>query len=192
MDARQFHMNQQSDKQSHPIDDALNIAPLIRPTLDKLDVSTVGDLLALKIDSARAIKGVGGAKIDAIVAAIEQAQIYCGGVFGESAADVMPEQTESRELVFVPSLLRKMFNRHEITETSHLFQLLPRDLENQSGWGDRKIQLVAALQRLYRSLGAATPTTRVADIAAEICCPTTASQPSHSRSSWMNRKVREV
>ena len=166
-------MNEQSDKRTHRIDDALNVAPLIVPTLEQLSVSTVGDLLSLELESVRSIKGVGVAKVDAVIDAIEQARTYSGEEPDDSSKDYVPEDAESRELIFVPSLLRNTFKQHEITQTSHLFRLVPRELENQSGWGDKKIKLVAGLQRLHRVLDAVEPDTLVAAIVPDVLLPET-------------------
>ena len=164
-------MNLHSDKRTHRINAALNVAPLIRPTLDQLGVATVDDLLSLNLDSVRSIKGVGVAKIDAIAAAIDQARIYAGEASGDPSEDANPESTENLELVFVPSLLRNAFKQHEITGTRDLFRLVRRELEKQSGWGDKKIQVVAELQRLYRLLVSSTPETLVADVVPEALLP---------------------
>ena len=161
-------MNQQSDKRTHRIDYALKVAPLILRTLEQLRVSTVGDLLSLELKSVRSIKGVGVAKVDAVIDAIEQARVYSGEEVADSSGGTVSEPIESRELVFVPSLLRKTFKQHEITTTSDLFRLVPRELEKQSGWGDKKIEIVAGLQHLHRVLGAATPNTLVADVVPDV------------------------
>ncbi|MCA9212187.1 MAG: DEAD/DEAH box helicase family protein, partial [Planctomycetales bacterium] len=166
-------MNERSEKRSHRIDDALNVAPLILPTLEQLSVSTVGDLLSLDLESVRSIKGVGVARVDAVIDAIEQARIYSGEEPDDSSGDFVPDAAKSRELIFVPSLLRNTFKQHAIANTSHLFRLVPRELENQSGWGDKKIMLVVALQRLHRALDEVEPDALVAEVVPDVLLPET-------------------
>ena len=71
-------MSHPSDKRTHTIDSALNVAPLIFRVLAQFGVSTIGDLLSLDMETVRSLKGVGVAKIDAVTDAINQARIYAG------------------------------------------------------------------------------------------------------------------
>lgn len=161
-------MSHPSDKRTHTIDSALNVAPLIFRVLAQLGVSTIGDLLSLDMETVRSLKGVGVAKIDAVTDAINQARIYTGEQVNDPSDGPDSESLVNRELVFIPSLLRNTFKRHAVTDTSDLFSLVPRELEQQSGWGDRKVTLLVALQRLHRSLDTATPNTLVADVVPDV------------------------
>ncbi|MDA0661122.1 MAG: zinc-ribbon domain-containing protein, partial [Planctomycetota bacterium] len=68
----------------------------------------------------------------------------------EAADTVRRDETVGRApLIFVPSILKRLFRQHQISLTRDLFLLDAEKRREQGGWGARKLQVYGELQWFY-------------------------------------------
>ncbi len=154
-------MNSSTTKPNRPtpIDAVFPIDRLIQTTLERLEVTSLEELAALDIHVVSKHKGIGSKKQELLAALILKARVAVNDAsagrdkrVGEPSKTGAAADIADSELLFVPSLLKPIFERAGCGTVSDLAGLQPQELESRGNWGVRKIGLLVALQGLYRHL----------------------------------------
>ncbi|MGZ0174579.1 MAG: zinc-ribbon domain-containing protein, partial [Planctomycetales bacterium] len=129
-------------------DSTLDVPNLLLPTLERLEVSTVGELASLEESVAAKTYGVGVRKLELLKELIRQARELVGYQHPRRQSSLR-QASENTRLLFIPSLLRATFDRDEVDTVGRMVSLDHSEVFDRGGWGERKLQLLTALQKLY-------------------------------------------
>lgn len=146
----------QEDLTNHPIHTHLQINSLLDSLIKDLRLHTIRDLLDLDLGSLTNRMGVGPRRLGLLAELKRSAENL---VNGTATIQVPIEQaviTETsglaRPIPFVPSFLKKVFNLSSTETIETLCRLTPAQLSTSPGWGEKKLKMTVALQKLYRNL----------------------------------------
>jgi superfamily II DNA or RNA helicase len=152
-------VNENTIAPTSAIHSVLQVDGIIKPTLERLGIVTVGQLADLDVRDLRRVRGVGEKKLVVLSELVEKAKNMLdagtdpsgGSVGGLTSAADSPSELRPPivDLVFVPSMLKNSLLKLRVRTVQSLLSLHRQDLEFRYGWGHGKLELLAALQTLY-------------------------------------------
>ena len=141
------------------IQSVLEVDSIIKPTLERLGIVTVAQLVLLGDRDIGRLSGVGEKKRNVLTELIGKANKLLNEAARsttttaaaqhpsiESQTDVLPP---IRDLVFVPSMLANQLQRLGVQTVDCLLSLDEEQVIRRGGWGEGKLRLLTALKSVY-------------------------------------------
>lgn len=145
-------------KQVNPaafLETTLDVEGVIKPTLKRLGITTVGQLAAFDINDMRRMKGVGQRKVDLLIQLAEESRRVLGGNDSNQALITSRDtelsiKTQVDDLIFIPKFLKSGLVDLKVNTVQQLLETDENQLFDLRGWGKQKVDQFIALKYFYR------------------------------------------